>query len=118
MLKDALKSVTPLQWLGVIILFNSTLLGGASQLEDLSLSAAQVKAILAVATLGNFFLGGLVTMFGGQSRMRDTLGSRGDVVFTNRANAEALPDNRNVIELTPSLAVMAQQAGAAPLVQA
>lgn len=60
-----LKNVTTLQWIGVIILFNTTLLGGASQLGDLSLSAVAVKAILAVATLGNGFLGGLVTMFGG-----------------------------------------------------
>lgn len=56
--------ITPIQWLGIIILFNSTLIGGASQLGDLSLSPAIVKAILAVATLGNGFLGGLVTMFG------------------------------------------------------
>lgn len=60
-----MKDVTTLQWLGIIILFNTTLLGGASQLGDLSLSVVAVKAILAVATLGNGFLGGLVTMFGG-----------------------------------------------------
>lgn len=64
-----LKNVTPLQWIGIVILFNSTLLGGASQLGDLSLSVNAVKAILAFATLGNGFLGGLVTMFGGQANM-------------------------------------------------
>jgi len=62
---NSLKEVTLLQWVGVIILFNTTLLGGASQLGDLSLSAGTVKAILAAATLGNGFLGGLVMMFGG-----------------------------------------------------
>jgi hypothetical protein len=60
-----LQNITALQWIGIIILFNTTLLGGASQLGDLSLSPGVVKAILAVATLGNGFLGGLVTMFGG-----------------------------------------------------
>jgi hypothetical protein len=60
-----LRDLTTIQWFGMIILFNTTLLGGSSQLGDLLLSPAVVKAILAVATLGNGFLGGLVTMFGG-----------------------------------------------------
>jgi hypothetical protein len=61
------RNVTTLQWIGIIILFNTTLLGGASQLADLALSIVAVKAILAFATLGNGFLGGLVTMFGGSN---------------------------------------------------
>jgi hypothetical protein len=64
-----IKNITPLGWVGIVILFNSTLIGGASQLGDLSLSAGTVKAILAVATLGNGFLGGLVTMLSTQSAM-------------------------------------------------
>ncbi len=67
-----LKDITTLQWIGIIILFNSTLLGGASQLGDLSLSVKAVKALLALATLGNFFLGGLVTMFGGPAAQTRT----------------------------------------------
>jgi hypothetical protein len=62
-----MKKITFLGWLGIIILFNSTLLGGASQLGDLALTPEVVKAILAVATLGNGFLGGLVTMFSTQA---------------------------------------------------
>lgn len=74
-----LKNITPLQWIGIIILFNTTLLGSASQLGDLSLNANTVKAILAIATLGNGFLGGLVTMFGGQASMTRSVASfRGD----------------------------------------
>ncbi len=68
-----LKNVTTLQWIGIVILFNTTLLGGAGQLGDLSLSPHAVKAILAAATLGNGFLGGLVTMFGGQGNMTKTV---------------------------------------------
>lgn len=68
-----IKNITPIQWMGIIILFNTTLLGGSSQLGDLLLSAIAVKAILAVATLGNGFLGGLVTMFGGQANMVKTV---------------------------------------------
>lgn len=66
-------NLTPLQIVGIIILFNSTLIGGASQLGDLSLSPGIVKAILAVATLGNGFLGGLVTMFSSQGSMVRTV---------------------------------------------
>jgi hypothetical protein len=72
---DLIKNLTALQWLGIIILFNSTLLGGASQLADLALSAVAVKAILAAATLGNGFLGGLVTMFGSQGSMASSVGA-------------------------------------------
>lgn len=68
-----LKDITPIQWLGIIILFNSTLIGGASQLGDLSLSANAVKAILAAATLGNGFLGGLITLLGSSGGMAKTV---------------------------------------------
>lgn len=109
--------VTPLQWLGIVILFNTTVIGGATQLPDLGLGPVAVKALLAFCTLGNGFLGGLVTMFGGSAGMRDTLGSRGDIVLTNKAGAEALPNNRNVVEITPQLAVAAEKAGASAVVK-
>ena len=67
------RQITTLQWVGIIILFNTTLIGGASQLPDLMLGPVLVKAILAAATLGNGFLGGLVTMFGGQGSMTRTV---------------------------------------------
>lgn len=69
------RNITTIQWFGIIILFNTTLLGGSSQLGDLMLSAIVVKAILALATLGNGFLGGLVTMFGGQGTQMDNVAS-------------------------------------------
>ncbi len=58
-----LKNITPLGWIGIIILFNGTLVGGTNYLADLFLSPTIVKAIVALASLGNMFLGGLVTMF-------------------------------------------------------
>lgn len=67
------KDITTIQWFGIIILFNTTLLGGSSQLGDLLLSPIVVKAILALATLGNGFLGGLVTMFGGLRTQADNV---------------------------------------------
>lgn len=98
-----LKNFTLLQWIGIIILFNTTLLGGASQLGDLSLTPGMVKAILAVATLGNGFLGGLVTMFGGMQAQKDAVGATGAVVVTSAASANALPNNPNVIAVTPEI---------------
>jgi hypothetical protein len=71
----SLKNITTIQWMGIIILFNTILIGGASQLADLALSPAVIKAILAIATLGNGFLGGLTTMFGGQGNMVTSVAS-------------------------------------------
>lgn len=85
-----MKNVTTLQWIGIVILFNSTLLGGAGQLGDLALNPTVVKAILAVATLGNGFLGGLVTMFGGAGNMVRTV-SAFDGVEPIKINEKALP---------------------------
>lgn len=85
-----LKQITTLQWMGIIILFNTTLLGGASQLGDLALSPVAVKAILAAATLGNGFLGGLVTMFGGAATQLRTVSDL-DGVEPIRLNAKAAP---------------------------
>lgn len=98
-----IKDWTTLQWIGVIILFNTSLLGGASQLGDLSLTPAMVKGILAVATLGNGFLGGLVTMFGGMQAQKDAVGATGAVVVTSRDSADALPNNPNVIAASPEI---------------
>jgi len=95
-----LKDITALQWLGIVILFNTTLLGSTSQLADLMLPAVAVKAILAVATIGNGFLGGLVTMFGGLQAQKDTVGASGAIVVTSPASADALPNNPNVIAAT------------------
>lgn len=79
-----LKDITTIQWIGIIILFNTTLIGGNSLLGDLALSPAAVKAVLAVATLGNGFLGGLVTMFGGANYQTQNVlanpQAQGDVV--------------------------------------
>lgn len=98
-----LKDITALQWVGIVILFNTTLLGGASQLADLALSPWAVKAILAVATLGNGFLGGMVTMFGGMQALKDTVGASGAIVVTSSRSADALPDNPNVVAATPEI---------------
>jgi hypothetical protein len=89
-MKEFLKNLTPLQWFGIVILFNSTLLGGAGQLGDLFIPIAGVKAILAFATLGNGFLGGLVTMFGGPGNMVRTVSSF-DGVEPIKINERALP---------------------------
>ena len=109
-----LKNVTTLQWIGIVILFNTTLIGGSSQLPDLLLGPVVVKAILAAATLGNGFLGGLVTMFGGQGNMTKTVANftgddgRPAVRVNVGANAGSTlaavaidPEQKNVGAVTP-----------------
>ncbi|MCC8968183.1 hypothetical protein H8A95_39240 [Bradyrhizobium sp. Pear76] len=68
-----LSDLTLLQWIGIILLFNGTLIGGSNYLSDLFISGTAVKAIIAVASLGNIFLGGLVTMFSSQGSMVKTV---------------------------------------------
>jgi hypothetical protein len=100
-----LKDITALQWLGIIILFNTTLLGSASQLADLMLPAIAVKAVLAVATIGNGFLGGLVTMFGGAQALKNTVGGMDGgrtMVLTTGASADKAADNPNVVGVPAS----------------
>lgn len=100
-----LQDITALQWLGIIILFNTTLLGSASQLADLLLPAVAVKAILAVATIGNGFLGGLVTMFGGAQALKDTVGGMDGgrtMVLTTRDAADRAANNPNVVGVPAS----------------
>ena len=105
-----MPTITPLGWIGIIILFNSTLLGGASQLGDLALSAGVVKAILAVATLGNGFLGGLVTMFSTQQSLKTTVGNMDHTtVITDKASAEASP-SPSVIAVTPEIVAAIRKA--------
>lgn len=88
-----MPTITPLGWIGIIILLNTTLIGGASQLSDLFLSPAAVKAILALATLGNGFLGGLVTMFSTQGavikQVASITGEDGKPALKIVANANA-----------------------------
>ncbi len=100
-----MPTITPLGWIGIIILFNSTLLGGASQLGDLALSSVVVKAILAVATLGNGFLGGLVTMFSTSANMVKSI-DQGTIVKAVRS----MPGVEDIVvnaKATPTLAAMA-----------
>ena len=100
-----LRNITALQWLGIIILFNTTLLGSAGQLADLMLSAVAVKAILAVATIGNGFLGGLVTMFGGAQALKNAVGGMDGgrtMVLTTPSAADKAPDNPNVVGVPAS----------------
>ncbi len=100
---DTLKSITLIQWLGIVILFNTVLIGGTSQLSDLFLTTLMVKAITAFATLVNGFFGGLVTMFGGPGYMKDSVGNmKGTTVVTDAVSAAATT-NPNVVAATPAI---------------
>lgn len=95
-MKEFLRTITPLQWFGIIILFNSVLIGGTTQLADLFIPAAGVKAIGSFCALANGFLGGLVTMFGGQANMMKTVaaitGDDGKPAVRVGVNANATPN--------------------------
>jgi hypothetical protein len=61
---DALKNLTLVQWIGIMVGLNSLLMGATPQLTVL-IGAAAVPYIIALATLGNGALGVFVTVVGG-----------------------------------------------------
>jgi hypothetical protein len=63
-MKEFLSRITPVQWLGIVVLFNGTVIGGAGYLKDMMIPAAIVTALTAFCAFANMFLGGLITMFG------------------------------------------------------
>jgi len=88
--KQFVSNITPLQWLGIIVLFNGMIIGGTSQM-DILFGATITKSLVAIASLGNVFLGGLVTMFGGQStQVKNVLAMPG--IESIKVNAQANHD--------------------------
>ena len=86
---NTLKGITPLQWLGIILVINGALIGSTAQLTDL-FGANVVKIIVAVCSLGNSVGGGLVTFLSGQGSMIKTVAAMPGVegISVNRqANA-------------------------------
>lgn len=100
----AIKNFTPLQWLGIIVLFNGMIIGGTSQLTTL-VGAGVTDKLVALAALGNMFLGGLVTMFSGQgAQVHNVLDMKG--VEHLAVNAQANP-TLAAIAVDPTVAKIA-----------
>lgn len=65
---NQLRSITPLQWVGIILMVNGVLSGSASQMTDL-LGPVWAAHVGSIAVMGSGICGGLITMFGGQGAM-------------------------------------------------
>lgn len=92
---NQLKSLTSLQWLGIILVINGALIGSTAQLTDL-FGPVAVKYIVALASLGNSIFGGIVTMISGQG--------------TQVLNVKAMPGVENIAvneKANPVLAAIA-----------
>jgi hypothetical protein len=105
---ETLKNVTPLQWLGVVLVINGALIGSTAQLTDL-FGAMVTKDIVSVASLGNAVLGGIVTMLSGQgTQVRNVMAMPGieKITVNSQANstlaAIAVDDSQPKIEATPA----------------
>lgn len=82
-------NLTPLQWIGIVLIVNGVLTGSVNEMTDL-LGAVWAKHVVSLATLGSGICGGLVTMFGGQSaQVRNVLAMPGVEKVT--VNAQANP---------------------------
>ena len=69
---STLKNITPLQWLGILLVINGAMIGSTAQLTDL-FGPNVVKIIVAVCSLGNSIGGGLVTFLSGQGSLVKTV---------------------------------------------
>lgn len=65
---ETLKNMTPLQWLIILMSFNSAVVGATAQLNDL-FGAAIAHYIVSGVTFANTLLGAFMVPFGGQSAM-------------------------------------------------
>jgi hypothetical protein len=80
-------NLTPLQWIGIVLIVNGVVTGSVNELTDL-LGATWAHHAVSLATIGSGICGGLVTMFGGQgAQIRNVAAMPG--VEAIRVNAQA-----------------------------
>lgn len=104
-----MPKLTPLQWLGIILVINGALIGSTAQLTDL-MGPAAVKIVVAVCSLGNSIAGGLVTFLSGQgSQIMNVLAMPG---------VEHIEVNKNANPTLASIAVDPANAKIAPTASA
>ncbi len=103
-----LSEITPIQILGGVLVVNTVLAGGTTQLTDL-FGAAMANHILAVCTLGSGICGGFIMNMGGQSsQLRNVLAMPGveKIAVNGQANAAlatmAVDPLENKIAPTPA----------------
>jgi hypothetical protein len=82
-------NITPLQWIGIVLIVNGAITGSVNEMTDL-VGAVWAHHAVSIATIGSGICGGLVTMFGGQgSQVRNVLAMPG--VENMKVNAQANP---------------------------
>jgi hypothetical protein len=86
---NAIKNLTVLQWIGIVLLVNSVLTSSTNEMKDL-LGAVWATHAVSLATIGSGICGGLVTMFGGISSQASNVAALPGVdrILVNR-NANA-----------------------------
>lgn len=107
-----MSSITRNQWLGLMILASSILMGGASQL-DILVGVVASKAIVAGMILLNAFLAGAVVILGGQGQqVKDVLAMQGvqkiDVNAQANTTLAKLATDPTVDKIGPTPAAMAK----------
>lgn len=106
-----LSDITPLQILGGVLVVNTVLVGGTTQLTDL-FGAAMANHILSVCILGSGICGGFIMQMGGMgSQVRNVLGMTGveKIDINGQANAALakLAVDPTLDKIAPTAAAMA-----------
>jgi len=110
---NTLKNLTPLQWIGIVLIVNGALTGGVNEMTDL-FGAVWAKHIVSLCTIGSAICGGLVTMFGGQGAMVRSVAAMPGV-DSIRVNAQA---NQTLAQIAVSGAPEAKNVEAIPTAEA
>lgn len=113
-------NLTPMQVIGIILVINGALIGSTAQLTDL-FGPMTVKYIVAVASLGNSVLGGIVTMFTSQgAQVKNVLAMPGVEKVTVNAKANqtlaqiaVAPDQPKIEAIPQAETAVTRIAGAA-----
>lgn len=103
-----LSDLTLIQWLGIILVINGAITGGVGEMTDL-FGAVLAKHLVSGATLGSGIVGGIITMFGGQStQVRNVMAMPGveSIKVNDKANQAlariAVDPDEPKIEATPA----------------
>ncbi len=106
---NTLKSITPLQWLGILLVINGALIGSAANLTDL-FGAGVSHTVVSIASIGNSVVGGIITFLSGQGSMVKQVAAMPGIQ-TITVNSEA---NKTLAQIAVSGAPDAQKVEAAP----
>lgn len=86
---NTLKNLTPVQWIGIVLVMNGAIIGSTAQLTDL-FGAHATHILISIASLGNSILGGFITFLTGQGAQIANVAAMGARIEAGKDASPAL----------------------------